>query len=162
MAAALTAIAILAFVGLRRTLMAQLDDALRVTAELQARSFLEGRSLGHLGGNTGEVERFIREVNRLVVVRDSLRRTLDANTDAARRLPLDTAAFTRALSGKPALATTRGPDGWLRTIYLRIPAAAGDAGVIQVGALLEPAERSARGALLLMLATAALGALAAL
>lgn len=163
MAAALTAIAFLAFVGLRRTLMAQLDDALRVTAELQARSFREGRSLGHLGGSTGEAERFIREVNRLVVVRDSLRRIIDANTDAARRLPLDTAAFSQAVSGTPALAVARGSDGWLRTIYLRIPSAAsGNAGVIQVGALLEPAERSARGALLLMLATAALGALAAL
>lgn len=162
MGIALLGIALWANLGVRRTLREQLDRSLNATFELQA---LDLAGLGRIDvivASMGE-ERFVREVNRLIVVRDSGGRILRANSDLARDLALDTAGFRRAMTGTRSLGygTWRGRE--VRWVSGAIPGGApAQAAVLEVAASLGPLEAASQTVLLRMLATALLGALASL
>jgi two-component system heavy metal sensor histidine kinase CusS len=163
MGAALIVIALLAFLGIRRTLLTQLDRSLRATAELQAYSYTYSGSIVRLPNYPPDSDHFIQDVNRFVAVRDSLGRILDANTAGARRLPVDGKALARAQSGATAIVTDRIDEHDFRILYRPIPGSAGGStAVLQVSASLQPLLHAARNDLWLMLATAGIGALAAL
>ena len=161
MALALTGIAVWAYLGVRRALLAQLDDSIRITAELQR------HNLGHDGSliqlDQPDPTRFVADINRLVVLRDTSGRLLQTNTALARDLQLDPEAFASALSGAPAFATGFWNESDVRSVYFPIRLEApSSASVLQIGASLDPVNRASRGILIRMLGTALLGSLFAL
>jgi signal transduction histidine kinase len=161
MAAALLAIALWSYLGMRRTLRGQLDHSLRSTFELQR---LELRTDGHLHQVPSglDEERFLREINRLVVARDTGGRIVHSNLAPAVDLPLDGAAFRLALAGELASADGRWHGRPTRSLYGPAPASALPVTVLQVTASREALERASRDVLFRMLATALLGSLASL
>jgi two-component system heavy metal sensor histidine kinase CusS len=162
MGVALLGIALWAYLGVRHTLREQLDHSLNTTFELESLELAGLGRIGALAPPMGE-ERFVREINRLIVVRDSSGRILQANSDLAMGLALDSAGFRRALAG----ARTVGYGTWrgrkVRWVYGATPAGADlPAAVLQVAASLGPLETASRTVLLRMIATALLGSLASL
>lgn len=160
MAVALLAIAVWAYWGMRATLLDQLDQSLRSTLELQAVSLAADGRIPTLPFM--EEQRFVTEVNRLVVGRDDRGRIVQANRDFAVDLPLDSVAFRSALAGRlsPTDGAWRGRKA--RTLYGPAPASATSVAVLEVAASLAPLENASRQVLYRMVATAALGALASL
>jgi two-component system, OmpR family, sensor kinase len=158
MFAALLALACWAFLGARQTLMEQLDQSLRGSAQLQA------NALAVLPEMTGESRLpaycFIRDVNRLVVVRDSSGMILGSNTKKAGDLPLQVTLFRESRRSGPQLSTHQWRGSNFRSIYVAVPPSSTGATVIQVEASLAPLEGSLRSILLQMMATVLLGSLA--
>ncbi len=161
MAVALLAIALWSYLGVRNTLREQLDQSLHSSYELQALALEHGDRLPILSSG-GDGGRFLRRVNRLVVVRDSTGRVFQANHGDAAGLGLDTAAFHSALSGRPANAEGTWKGHGLRSLYGPVPQGAQGVAVLQVAASLDPLERAGRGVLIRLIATALLGSLATL
>jgi two-component system OmpR family sensor kinase len=159
MLAALTLIAVWAFVGVRRTLYRELDRAIKSAAELEAAALAAGRPLPVHPGRQ-ELQAFVREVNRFAVQRAAGGAVTGANTPLARELPNDSAAFASALSGRPTWATLRWGAGRLRAVFLPAPRGSPPAAaVIQVAAALTPLDRASQSVLLRMLVTALAGSL---
>jgi signal transduction histidine kinase len=100
-------------------------------------------------------DRFIAGVNRLVVVRDSMGRVLQANVALARGLSLDSAALAGALLGRSVFTTGMFEGHRTRSVYGPVPAGAPpSAAVLQVAASLTPYDDADRRILTRMLATA--------
>ena len=159
---ALTAIALWKYVGVQRVLREQLDFSLRRAAELGLDVVA---AVGSPPAHAGPLDRdqFVRELNRLLVTRDTSGRILAANTELARGLPLDSVSFVRARHGETTFATAPWLGGRVRTMYLRVPQQPpGDAAVLQVAASLDPLEAATRTVLYRMLGTVLLGSLATL
>jgi two-component system OmpR family sensor kinase len=162
MAVALLGIALWAYLGVRRTLHEQLDRSLHSTFELQS---LELACCGRILAAPApmETERFVREINRLIVVRDSTGLILQSNNALARDLTLDSAGFRSALAGERGMGYGAWRGKQVRSVYGAAPAGADPpAAVLQVAASLAPLETASRTVLLRMIATALLGALASL
>lgn len=160
MAVALVAIALWAYTGMRRLLRDQLDRSLHSTLELQALALShDGRILPV---PPMDERRFVEQINRVVVGRDTRGRIIQANRDLARDLPLDTAAFRRALSGERSLSEGVWHGGGSRSLYGPAPTSASSVAVLEVATSLVPVERVGRNVLGRMLFTALLGALATL
>jgi signal transduction histidine kinase len=159
MLVALLGLALWGYLGVRNTLMEQLDRSLESSARLQVDNLAaHGRLAGHksLGLN-----HFIEGVNRFVAIRDSAGRILASNTALARGLPLETIAFRKSREGGRTLITQQWHGHGLRSIYLPVPRIGRtEAAVIQVGASLIPLEASQNTVLLQMVATVLLVTLA--
>lgn len=161
MAVALLAIALWAYRGVRDTLGEQLDHSLHSTYELQVLTLAREGRLPALPPRFDE-SRLIREINRIVVGRDSAGRILQAARDFASTLALDTAAFRVGLAGRLEYADGTWRGRAVRSLYGPAPAGGGAVAVIQVAASLESLEDESRRVLHRMLATALLGSLATL
>ena len=161
MAAALLAIAVWAYVGVRHTLVDQLEESLRTTYRLQSLNLAaQGRVTPTPGGMP---EAYVRDINRLVIVRDSSGHIVQANTDLARTLALDPARLEEALAGRIVAYRTTWTLGSALAIAGPVPRG-GPPGtaVVEVGASLAQLEGRSRAILYRMLLTALLGSLATL
>jgi signal transduction histidine kinase len=160
MTAGLLGLGALAYAGVRGVLAEEMDRALRATYALQADGLLERGWMPH----TASVPPgFLDQVNRLIVVRDSTGRLLEANVPLARGLALDRPSFDAALAGGLAYAEGRIDGHGTRALYgpvLRGTAAPG--AVIEVVALRDSADAAAARFLAGALATALAAGLAAL
>ena len=160
MAVALLGIALWAYLGMRRTLIAQLDLALRATFEHQSIALAQtGRLLSAPPGV--DAQGFVRQVNRLIVLWDSTGRVVQTNVPHARDLVLDTSRLDSALMGRQVVATGPWGETDARSLYGPAPSAS-PGHVLQVAASLEPMNDASNGVLGRMIATAMLGSLASL
>ncbi len=162
MLVALTAIAGWVYLGVQGMLREQLDRSLQSAAQLQLDDLA---AFGATAMHTEPLDRqrFVRELNRLVVLRDSTGRILAANTALARELPLDSASLVRTRHGEHSFATGPWLGGRVRALYVPAPARApAGAAMLQVAASLEPLETASLTVLASMLGTVLLGALATL
>lgn len=162
MAAALLAITWWAYAGVRRTLTAQLEESLHTTFELQSLNLVYNGRITPTPP-TADPARFVHQINRLVVVRDSAGRILQANNELARGLDWDTAGLRRSLAGEHPVRT----GGWAGGRVLGYvgpvpPGAPPGAAWLEVGASMGPLEKASRRVLYRMLLTAVLGSLATL
>jgi signal transduction histidine kinase len=160
MAVGLVAIALWVCAGVNRVLHEQLDRSLSTTHELQSGALTLHGNIFPLPAV--EERRFVEEINRLVVGRDSSGRIVQANTEPARDLPLDPAAFRRALEGRRTVVNAKWRGREVRTLYGPAPAGAGPVAVLEIAAFLAPLEAARRQVLLRMTVIALLGALASL
>ncbi len=159
---ALLAIAILAFLGSRQILRGQLDLALSTTMHLELSLLSAGMPPVEQPLPTGR-ETFVRDVNRLVALRNHEGNIVWYNTPLASDLPIDRAAFERAREGARVWSTTEWYDSWIRSVYSPAHSVLlEDAPVIQVAASLDPLARAKRKVLLLLLGTVILGTTATL
>jgi signal transduction histidine kinase len=156
---ALLALAFWAYLGVRRTLLQELDRSLQGSGQLQVNSLAALRSAQ--GNREFPINCFVRDINRFVVLRDSTGLIVGSNSARARGLLLDPAAFQQARLGTAQLRTNEGRGGDYRSIYLAVPATnRSPAAVVQVAASLRPLQGSLRSILLGMLGTVALATLA--
>ena len=160
MAVALVGVALWAYSGIRNLLRDQLDRSLHSTLELQTLAL--SRNGRVLTVPPMDEREFVDQINRVVVGRDDQGRIIEVNREFAVNLPLDTAAFRRALAGEPTLADSRWGGRPSRSLYGPAPASATSVAVLEVTASLEPLDRASRGVLHRMIATALLGAAATL
>jgi signal transduction histidine kinase len=156
----LLALALWGYLGVRSTLLAQLDRSLRSSALLQLDELAaQGSVAGHSGA--AAFDRFIEEVNRFVVVRDTAGRILASNTRVAGDLPLEPVAFRESRQSRPAIVTQRWRGAGFRSIYVPVAAVTpSQSAVVQVGASLKPLEAHLGSVLLQMLGTVVLVSLA--
>ncbi|HEY7636323.1 MAG TPA: ATP-binding protein [Gemmatimonadales bacterium] len=163
MALALLAVGVWAYRGLRHTLLRQLDQSLQVTFELQARDLGDRGSLLMLHDGPAAEAQFLRDINRLVVVRDSTGRVLQGNTILARSLPLDSTSLHRALAGQRTFHTDTWREQEIRSITgPTLGATRGPAAAFQVTASLTPLQQESQKVLYRILVTALIGAIASL
>ncbi len=159
---ALLVIAILAFLGSHQILRGQLDSALSSTMQLELSRLSAGMPPIEQQLPTGR-ETFVRDVNRLVALRNHEGIIVWYNTSLARDLPIDRAAFERAREGARVRSTTEWYDSWIRSAYSPTHSVLlEDAPVIQVAASLDHLARANREGLLLLLGTVVLGTTATL
>lgn len=158
MGAALLAIALWVHVGVRRSLLDQLDRSIHSTSRLQGILLAETGSIIRIP--PADPRQIVADVNRVVVVRDSAGSILQANTQLARELPFDSERFAAALAGGEDWAEADWDQGTVRVLSRPVPAGSppGSA-VLQVGASLAPTEAAARRILMRMVGTALLGSL---
>lgn len=160
MLVALTLIAAWAFLGTHRTLRSQLDAALTSALLLELDVVAAGAPLAPHGGPP-ELDRFIQDVNRFVVLRDAEGRVRGTNMPLLKDFPLDTAAFHLALRGRRTWTDEFWRDRWMRTLYAPVPPESpGDGEVLEVSASLEPVAAANRRVIFLMLGTVLLGTVA--
>ncbi len=154
---ALLLIALWAYLGARRILREALDRNLAAAAQLEA-AVLASRLPIAIHHDPMDIEQFTETVNRFIAVRDSNASILEANTMLASDLPLDAAAFERALAGQPVWSTARWQHGELRSYYAPAPPGSRtQLAVLQVAASLGPLQATSRQVLLLMFGTVLLG-----
>jgi signal transduction histidine kinase len=162
MAIALLGIGLWAHLGVRRSLQDQMDSGLHTSHQIQVH-YLAERGRISVPPRALSYDRFMADVNRLILVRDRAGRILQANVEQARSLPFDSAAFAAALGGRSAFSKGAFEGQTARSIYgPTVPGSSGGAAVIQVAALLAPLDAATWSILRRILATAALGALATL
>lgn len=158
MLVALLAIGGWAYVGVRRTLERQLDQTLWQAAQTQADVVLAHWSLA-AHARPPDKQEFLSSINQLVTLRDSSGRIVATNTELARSLELDSAAFARARDGATAFGTGRWLGDPVRAVYTAAPSnAPPGSAVLEVAAALGPLRRASRTVLYLMLGTVVLGA----
>lgn len=159
MFAGLLGLALWGYLGVRDTLMQQVDRSLESSAQLQVDNLVAHGGLA-VHGRT-ELDRFIQQVNRFVALRDSAGRILTGNIAFAKSLPLEATALQQAHRGRRVFVTQQWQGHGFRSIYLPAPRMDGAAGrVVQVGASLSPIEGSLNEALLRMVGTVLLVSLA--
>lgn len=159
MFAGLLGLALWGYLGVRATLVQQLDQSLHSSARLQVDNLVAHGNLAAHG--VTELDLFIEQVNRFVALRDSAGRILTSNTTLARSLPLETTAFQQARRGRGALVTQQWQGHGFRSVYLSVPRMDGSAArVLQVGASLSTIDGSLNDVLLRMVATVLLVTLA--
>jgi two-component system OmpR family sensor kinase len=158
--AALSLIALWAFLGAQRTLRNQLDSGIASALFLELDVLASGSTLPPHTGPT-ELGEFVHTVNRFVVVRDGLGNVLDVNTALASSLPIDSAAFAAARAGGTAWVTSRWGQQWVRSVYAPAPSnSPSGMRVVQVSASLHPLTQENREVLFLLLGTVLLGTVA--
>jgi len=155
---ALLGLAFWAYLGVRQTLMRELDRSLRGSAQLQVNALSAPRSAGSGPGLLEDL--VVRDINRFVVVRDSAGRILGSNSARARDLPFHADAFAESRTAGPRLTTYQWRGRNFRYVYLTVPPGSTAAAVVQVGASLAPMEASLNAILIQMLITVLLGTLA--
>lgn len=142
----------------------RVEDALRqelvgsLASTFQLQTYTLG-SLGMIATRPAPVHegRFLRDVNRLIAVRDSAGRVVQANTGMAESLPLDTLCLRQALRGERAVCDAE----WLGRPVLALwgPVPNGSnrpAAVLEVAASTAPLEDASHALLNRMIATALL------
>lgn len=156
MFAALMLIGMGAFFGVRRNLSRLTDQSLVSALELSSDVLARGLFVAPHTQAT-DVATFVDQVNRFVVVRDTLGRALASNTVLTAGLPFDSLAFRRAVGGERAWSTGRWGHGRVRSLYDRTPPGShmGFA-VVQVAASLDPLATRSRAVLLFILGIVAL------
>ena len=162
---ALVLIGVWAFLGVHRTLRDQLDQTLANASAMTLDVVASGAPLPVHAGPL-DTAAFVRELNRLVVLRDAEGRVTAANTPLAAGLPLDTSAFRAARGGESVWTTVPWGSRWARSLYAPLPARLATTGaVIEVAASTEPLARANRqtlwvvaGTILLSLVATAFGA----
>jgi two-component system, OmpR family, sensor kinase len=155
----LLGLALWGYIGVRSTLLRQLDWSLESFARLQVDNLAAQGSLAVQ--QSAPLDRFIEDVNRFVAIRDSAGRILTSNTVWAHDLPLETIAFQESRGGRRSLITQQWHGHGFRSIYLPVPRRGQTrATVVQVGASLIPLEASLNTVLLQMVGTALLVTLA--
>jgi signal transduction histidine kinase len=155
---ALLALAFWAYLGVRETLVQQLDRSLQGSAQLQVNSVI---ALGsQQPGRAFPLDRFIRDVNRFVALRDSTGAIVGSNSARARELVFDPVAFEQSRQGGATFTSHAWRGGHYRSIYLAVPVGSSPAAVVQVEASLAPLEGNLQTILLRMLGTVALATLA--
>jgi len=162
MLAALLLIGLWAYLGVRMTLVSELDRALADAAAIMADVVASGEPLtAHVGAS--DLRGTVTEGNRLVVTRDSAGRILDSNSRLAGEIPLDSAAMILARAGQHGWATTSWSGRKFRSIYIPGPAygrgPATGVAVIQVAASVTPLFHATRTILVRILATVLFGTL---
>jgi signal transduction histidine kinase len=160
MAVALVAIALWAYWGVNGILRDQLDRSLRTTYQLQSSALASRGAIFRLPAV--DHPRFVEQINRLVVGRDSAGRIVQGNLHLAMGLTLDSAAFRRALGGRRTILDSGWRGREVRALYGPAPAGAGAIAVLEVAAFLAPLDAARRQVLLRMTVTALLGALASM
>jgi signal transduction histidine kinase len=156
---ALLGLALWGYLGVRSTLMRQLDRSLESSARLQVDNLAANGNLD--AHESVELNHFIENGNRLVVIRDSTGRILTSNTALARALPLETLSFRKSREGSRALITQRWHGQGFRSIYLPVPRTRRtEAAVVQVGASLISLDASLSTVVLQMVGTVVLVTLA--
>ena len=156
---ALLGLALWGYLGVRSTLMKQLDRSLENSARLQVDNLAAHGSLA--AHKSLGLSHFIADVNRFVAIRDSAGRILTSNTALAHDLPLETIALQKSRGGRRSLITQQWHGHGFRSIYLPVPGRGQtQATVLQVGASLIPLEASLNTVLLQMVGTALLVTLA--
>jgi signal transduction histidine kinase len=156
---ALVGLALWGYLGVRNTLMQQLDRSLESSARLQVDNLA---AHGNLAAHESvALNHFIEGVNRFVAIRDSTGQILASNTALAHDLPLETISFRKSREGRRALITQQWHGQGLRSIYLPVPRMGRtEAAVVQVGASLISLEASLNTVLLQMVGTVLLVTLA--
>ena len=160
MAVALLGIALWAYLGMRRTLRDQLDTSLASSFELQSAALASGGMLPGARDSMTEDE-FVRDVNRLIVLRDPSGHIVQANTGLALDLAMDTADLRRVLSRRRGAGEGTWRGRAVRSHHGPVPPGAPGT-VLQVAAALGPHEAASRTVFYRMIATALLGSLASL
>lgn len=160
MLVALTLIALWAFLGVRQVLNRQMDRALSSMGSLAVAIVASGHEIPTQSA-PADLEEYIDQVNRFVVIRDSAGWIAAANTDFARTLPLDTVALQKAARGTPVFSTQPWNVGLVRSVYLPAPSdSAPGAAVIQVAASLERLSATNRHTIFVLAGVVLLGTLA--
>jgi signal transduction histidine kinase len=148
----LLGLALWGYLGLRDTLMEQLDRSLHSSGRLEVDNLAAHGSLA--GHTSAALNHFIDEVNRFVAIRDSAGRILTSNTVLAHDIPLETIAFEDSRRGRRTLVTQQWHGHGFRSIYLPAPRRGRtEASVLQVGASLVPLEARLNTVLLQMVGT---------
>jgi len=160
MAVALLGIALWAYLGMRRTLRDQLDTSLASSFELQSAALASGGMLPGARDSMTEDE-FVRDINRLIVLRDPSGHIVQANTGLALDLAMDTADLRRVLSRRRGAGEGTWRGRAVRSHHGPVPPGAPGT-VLQVAAALGPHEAASRTVFYRMIATALLGSLASL
>jgi two-component system OmpR family sensor kinase len=157
----LLGLALWGYLGVRNTLLSELDTSLHSAARREVDGLAAHGSVA--SHERSALTRFIRDINRFVAIRDSAGTILASNTDLAAGLPLETAAFRQARQRTPVFVTQQWQGHGLRSVYLTIPGALPtDAAVVQVGASLIPLEANLATVLQRMVGTVILITLATL
>lgn len=126
--------------GTNRVLSEQLDQAISASAFLATERLVHPAPEGTLDAMVGvEPSRYAREVNRYIVLRYADGAVMGALPGAAATLPLDTAAWRAAQSGRQVWRTQRWGDREMRVTYVPVAerGVRGDR-VIQAAASLDP------------------------
>lgn len=157
---ALVLVGVWAFLGVHRTLRAQLDQSLGAALALELDVIAAGAPLAPHGG-PADTAAFVREFNRLVVLRDAGGAALAANSPLAAGLTRDSAAFAAALSGERRWVTEPWGSGWVRALYAPIPPGLRSRGaVLQVAASTAPLAHANRDTLFVIVGTVVLSLVA--
>jgi signal transduction histidine kinase len=159
MGLALIAMALWAYQGMTQILRDQLDRSLHSNYQVHYGALALQGTIVPLP--KVDEQRFV-EINRLVVGRDLAGRIVQVNAKPALDLTLDSAAFRRALEGQPSAGDGTWRGRRVRAVYGPAPPGAGAVAVLEVATFLAPLQAAGREALLRMIATALLGALASL
>lgn len=155
----LLGLALWGYLGVRSTLLSQLDRSLESAARLQADNL--AAHANPAARNTAALKHFIEKVNRFVAIRDSAGRIVSSNTAFANDLPWDSISLQEARNGSRALITQEWQGEDFRSIILPVPRVGQtQAAVIQVGASLIPLKATLNTVLLQMLGTVLLVSLA--
>jgi signal transduction histidine kinase len=155
MFAGLLGLALWGYLGVRDTLVEQLDRSLQSSARFHVGS-LHSQN-GRLTVPAVERGASIELDNRFLALRDSAGRILRSTAPLAAEMPLAIHAFEQSRGGQPTLVTQEWPGRRVRSIFLRVPPAAGsEAAVLQVGASLSPLEKRLSIVLLQMIGTVVL------
>jgi signal transduction histidine kinase len=157
---ALLIIALWAYLGTRRVLRESLDHNLAAAAQLE-QAVLASRLPIALQPGPDDWDSFVHSVNRFVVIRSTDGRMVETNTGLAANMPLDTAAFLRAVGGDTAWVTQKWLGGEIRSYYGPAPDRSRPGhDVVQIAASMHPLQEAIREVLFLMLGTVLLGAVA--
>jgi signal transduction histidine kinase len=153
---AMVLVGVWAFLGMHRTLRAQLDQALAAAVALELDVIAGGASLAPHGG-PADTAGFVREINRLVVLRDAGGAVVGVNSPLAAGLMRDSAAFAQALAGTPRWVTEPWGSGWVRALYAPVPPGLHPRGaVLEVAASTAPLARANRDTLFVIIGTVVL------
>lgn len=156
---ALLAISLWAFLGTHFSLSRQLNESLTSALQLEAAALAARLPVGFQSSST-DLDAFIRQINRFVLVRDSTGRILLSNTPFE-DIPLDRESLRRALGGERTFSSQDWGARRIRSLYAPAPQGSlAGASVVHVAASLEPLAEFERSVFLLMLATVVLGTLA--
>jgi signal transduction histidine kinase len=157
---ALALIGLWAYLGVRHIVHRQLDEGLGIAGQTIVDVLSTHRTIAeHQGQMDGRGS--LLAYNRLVVVRDSSGRILQANAPLARLLTVDAGSLHTALNGGRAWATSQLAGEPIRTVYLAAPPSApADAKVVQIAMSLNPLQQDLRSILLLMVTTVVLASMA--
>ncbi len=137
MAVGLVAAAVVAYWGTWRVLEQQLDHSLLAGAFLVSQDLGRGKAPEPL--MAADPANYERDVNRYIVLWDSVGTPLLTIPIAAHDLPFDPAALAAARSGRETWAAGRWNGRAIRAVYLRVVRPGAPAGqVLQVAASLRP------------------------
>ncbi|HWP39075.1 MAG TPA: ATP-binding protein [Gemmatimonadales bacterium] len=157
---ALTLIGAWAFLSVHRTLRFQLDQSLAAALALELDAIGDGARLD-LHNGPADTAAFVRDINRLVVLRDAEGNVVAANSPLATGLARDSAAFAGALAGERRWVTQPWGSGWVRALYAPVPPGVDPRGVVmEVAASTAPLSRANRDTLFVMIGTVVLSLVA--
>jgi len=153
---ALLLISLWAFLGTHFSLSRQLNESLTSALQLEAAA-LAARLPVAFRSNSSDLDAFIRQVNRFVIVHDSAGDVVLSNTPFT-DIPVDSTSFAHARGGERSFNTLTWGRRRMRSLYAPAPeGSVPGASVVHVAASLEPLAEFERSIFLLMLATVILG-----